>query len=428
MVELLLVKLPELSHYQFRREGVLHGIQELADTQLLVPQANKNKSAAVNQEQPDTAAVTTLDSASAAENAEIAALARILRQNERTAAALVSADDHMKDLITLRAKFVRDRYCSTSVASASQAVEDLEQIKGLVAELQELSNSADSAIVPAIEKTLDSIVNLFSDPEQPLSSFEMTESGLVTALLHFSMANESSPRAYILILLRTPLNFSIVSTFTRQELLAKAFGISPARNDSNAYAVIVSRLQNSMSKMEEFDVVTALQGSAERNSASMLARQLKLKLVSEDEGVPRSCNNVIVSIHAIATFQAFNDYLRPRIAAAATAAANGGSSRLSGALAAFASAGGLGELSGLASSPAQPAEASTSAAAQEASSTVSGDKSLRRRSSRLSAKEGKESQPSSLQPPTPQEVETPVSFAPSSKRCSELKCPSEMLD
>ena len=49
----------------------------------------------------------------------------------------------------------------------------------------------------------------------------------------------------------------------------------------------------------------------------MLARQLKLRLVAEDDAdIPRSCTNIVVSIHAIATFQAFNDYLRPRILAA----------------------------------------------------------------------------------------------------------------
>lgn len=77
----------------------------------------------------------------------------------------------------------------------------------------------------------------------------------------------------------------------------------------------------------------------------MLARQLKLRLVA-DEGtdVPRSCTNIVVSIHAIATFQAFNDYLRPRILAASTladraaagGAAAGGS--LSNFLASFAAA------------------------------------------------------------------------------------------
>lgn len=83
----------------------------------------------------------------------------------------------------------------------------------------------------------------------------------------------------------------------------------------------------------------------------MLARQLKLKLVAEEgSDIPRSCSNVVVSIHAIATFQAFNDYLRPRILAATALSDRSGASTstpqagaagmLSGFLAAFAAANG----------------------------------------------------------------------------------------
>lgn len=78
----------------------------------------------------------------------------------------------------------------------------------------------------------------------------------------------------------------------------------------------------------------------------MLARQLKIRLVAADgTEVPKSCANVVVSIHAIATFQAFNDYLRPRIIKAQDDERLGRSSsstgRLSGMLAAFAAAAGL---------------------------------------------------------------------------------------
>lgn len=84
----------------------------------------------------------------------------------------------------------------------------------------------------------------------------------------------------------------------------------------------------------------------------MLARQLKIRLVAADQAdMPKSLANVIVSIHAIATFQALNDYLRPRVmsALAAEERSRGGSlttsasasSRLSGVLAAFAAATGM---------------------------------------------------------------------------------------
>jgi E3 ubiquitin-protein ligase TRIP12 len=118
----------------------------------------------------------------------------------------------------------------------------------------------------------------------------------------------------------------------------------------------------------------------------MLARQLKLRLVAEEgSDIPRSCTNIVVSIHAVATFQAFNDYLRPRIvsasaladrmAAATSSSAPQAGGRLSSFLAAFAAADG--------SSP--PPEASSSAALGARGSSSLGSEG-RRRSDRLSGK------------------------------------------
>jgi E3 ubiquitin-protein ligase TRIP12 len=111
--------------------------------------------------------------------------------------------------------------------------------------------------------------------------------------------------------------------------------------------------------------------SKRSSSPSLLARQLRLRLVAaEGSDIPKNFNNIVVSIHAIATFQALHDYLRPRVSGLMFSG-----SRLSGMLAALA-----GVTSGSLSSskpPEQP-EASTSAGP---SATVE-----RRRSQRLSAK------------------------------------------
>lgn len=98
---------------------------------------------------------------------------------------------------------------------------------------------------------------------------------------------------------------------------------------------------------------------------------MRLRLVaSEGSDIPKNFNNIVVSIHAIATFQALHDYLRPRVSGLMFSG-----SRLSGMLAALA-----GVASGGLPSPKQPdqPEASTSTGP---STTVE-----RRRSQRLSAK------------------------------------------
>lgn len=168
----------------------------------------------------------------------------------------------------------------------------------------------------------------------------------------------------------------------KRKMLARAF-VPPQGGPPQALSMLVKCLQDSLSRLEDFDVVTAAQGAADdRRSASMLARQLKLRLVADDSDVPRSCSNVIVSIHAIATFQAFNDYLRPRISEASSL------SHRSSSVGALASA--FEAATAAASEPrsAESGRVSTSFGASQAPQDPddNGDPELRRRSSRLSGK------------------------------------------
>lgn len=179
-----------------------------------------------------------------------------------------------------------------------------------------------------------------------------------------------------------------------------------------------------------------------RNSASLLARQLRLRLVGEGSDITRSCTNITVSIHAIATFQALHDYLRPRVS-------NQGlppNSRISGKLAAFAAAVGLppgvlqrasnptpGQSTG--GSPAKdpssntPPEAAIEGSPMEAmrettEPSVSELDKGPRRSRRLSSKSGARSTPSSPQP-AKSEAKTPST---SSSHAQPKVEPMEQMD
>lgn len=127
---------------------------------------------------------------------------------------------------------------------------------------------------------------------------------------------------------------------------------------------------------------------SKRNSPSLLARQIRLRLVAEDgSDTPRGCNNIIVSIHAIATFQALNDYLRPRLSGILSSM-GGSSSRFSSMLAAAVASGRFppGALpSGFGFPPTDAPPAAGSSALKPAS-TSEDAKPDRRRSLRLSAK------------------------------------------
>ncbi|KAH6618183.1 hypothetical protein B0J18DRAFT_371719 [Chaetomium sp. MPI-SDFR-AT-0129] len=92
-----------------------------------------------------------------------------------------------------------------------------------------------------------------------------------------------------------------------------------ATSDSPAtpLSVLIHKLQDLLSRSEHFEVLTVHQQSFDSNrssAASMLAKQIRLKLVAdEDSEIPRHYRNIMVSIHAITTFKSLDDYLRPRI-------------------------------------------------------------------------------------------------------------------
>jgi E3 ubiquitin-protein ligase TRIP12 len=107
-------------------------------------------------------------------------------------------------------------------------------------------------------------------------------------------------------------------------------------------------------------------------------------VAGDDSDIPRSLHNIVVSIHAIATFQALHDYLRPRVAGLLS------SGRLSGMLSALAAAGHtpgsssnhVGEESRQGQAAQNPTPPGTGSSTAASSDTSVG----RRRSLRLSAK------------------------------------------
>ena len=110
------------------------------------------------------------------------------------------------------------------------------------------------------------------------------------------------------------------------------------------FSVLVHKLHDVLSRTEHFEVVTVQHNSLENNrsgAASMLTKQLRLRLVADEESdIPKPYRNIMVSIHAIATFKALDDYLRPRMRFA-DKSRSGRSHELPGGLASFAAANGI---------------------------------------------------------------------------------------
>ncbi|RDW85643.1 hypothetical protein BP5796_03968 [Coleophoma crateriformis] len=116
-----------------------------------------------------------------------------------------------------------------------------------------------------------------------------------------------------------------------------------ADSPATPFSSLIHKLQDLLSRSEHFEVVTVHQNTFDGNrssAASMLAKQIRLKLVADDDSeIPRPYRNIMVSIHAIATFKALDDYLRPRISLSERPRGARSREGLSGALAALAAAG-----------------------------------------------------------------------------------------
>ncbi|PCH36373.1 hypothetical protein WOLCODRAFT_28515 [Wolfiporia cocos MD-104 SS10] len=346
LVDILLSKVPGEYKPVFRREGVLHEVESLAARPLISSKAkekekNKGKDASEAPVLPPEMPMP------------IAAMTASLPGYKKLSSLSVDPDD----IITLRSRVIQFKYLNNNDEGSSD---------DLFATLRRLVDQTvdRGATEKDMMASLHEIAGLFASPHTSVSSFELLQSGLVEGLLRFTTEDGWT-----------------VSVARRQEIFFTSFttrrGKVPPGSPS-PLATFVKKLQESLTRMESFEVVTVAQSSddSKRSSPSLLARQLRLRLVAaEDSDVPKGLSNIVVSIHAIATFQALHDYLRPRVAGLLPS-----SSRLSGMLAALAA-------SGFAPPPSLRGGADLPGKSTPAPADPSSTASInRRRSLRLSAK------------------------------------------
>lgn len=438
MVEILCEKLPDVYQSLLRREGVMWEIEDIAmkepttskystkgmhQSTLVLPgkspattEIKTEDSSALAQASDDTAGAQAtarlgLLAASAGGDVPNDALAALLgasnglglrRANpvslSKAAAPGPTAAD-AQDANIWRARILRDtfaRQTANANGGADHAVKALDNIKSLVKALNEAATDSSEAAA----RILNEVTNLFSKPDEPISSFELLRSGLVDGLYSFATGNSD-----------------VLPNPVRRGLLVKALMTPDGAGNARGSAMI-RRLQESLSRLENLDIVMTLNSGAEETSSlrrlgqAGVHRQLRLRLQAEDPAdVPKSCNNLIVGIHAIASFDRLADFLRPKIGTAGglggTGSIAGGltGSRLSSVLAALggSSAGLEGALASEraraallgASTPAPPASTSTEGASGSSTSKDKGpttSKKARRRSSRLNNAAGSSKQ------------------------------------
>lgn len=148
-----------------------------------------------------------------------------------------------------------------------------------------------------------------SDLFESVTSAELLASGIVRVLEQvFSNPDEDLAMAAQAVFIEVFMGHTVKSK------PKTATADSPA----TPFSMMVHKLQDLLSRCEHFEVFTVssnAHGDSHRsNPASMLAKQIRLRLTADDESdIPRVYRNIMVSIHAIATFKSLEDYLRPRI-------------------------------------------------------------------------------------------------------------------
>ncbi|KAK4197341.1 putative ubiquitin fusion degradation protein 4 [Triangularia verruculosa] len=147
-----------------------------------------------------------------------------------------------------------------------------------------------------------------SDVLESVTSAELLASGVVRVLEEvFANADEN---------LATAAQSTFLQVFMGYTVKSKP-KTATADSPVTPLSVLVHKLQDLLSRSEHFEVLTVHHNSYEGNrssAASMLAKQIRLKLVADDDSdIPRNFRNIMVSIHAITTFKSLDDYLRPRI-------------------------------------------------------------------------------------------------------------------
>ncbi|EXJ92998.1 E3 ubiquitin-protein ligase TRIP12 [Capronia epimyces CBS 606.96] len=217
----------------------------------------------------------------------------------------------ISDLVVVRAKKFLDKYDTTKGRELKEKASEIR------VDLDKLANDIEAFY--SQPRQMESSNQLFTrlgsyfdgDALESITSSELLDSGIIRVLVQVLSEDlstaHSTARAQFVSAFMQPINQSRLTT-------------SSALSTVTPFSVLIQKLQDLLSRAEHFEVLTVNNNASENSrssSASMLSRQLRLRLSADTESdIPLAYREMIVSIHAIATFKALDDYLRPRFTAA----------------------------------------------------------------------------------------------------------------
>ncbi|GHJ87332.1 hypothetical protein NliqN6_3734 [Naganishia liquefaciens] len=321
IVELLLNKMPAIYSRSFHREGVFYEVEKLAKEEL----SASAKSSQRQQPNPksgndvpsqDETSGSVLDRQS---HEHVGVTSNTIERKSPAGStgtggrkvSSVPTDPHDVNIVRARILCIK---ADLGAASEDEQQPGQSPVTSIVKGLGETDNSVD-----AFRNMMRLVAGLLTDKEEPLSSFELLQSGLLEKLMELIVNGDTD-----VIQERRQILYEVLST---------------GGGESSALVLLIKRLQESLSRMENFEVESASAGSEESKGSSLnnLVRQIRLRLMAEDgTDVPRACREMMVSVQAIAPLSAINSWLRSRVVSISnggSGAANGLSSMLEAAYA-----------------------------------------------------------------------------------------------
>lgn len=221
--------------------------------------------------------------------------------------SLAKMENALNDLV------IRDAHAFLKVYEAGQgatvraeAEKILTELQGLATNIRAFYSSGNEKEGVALFKSLAAYFD--GDALKSITSSELLNSGIIQVLLDVLAEFKASSTIRHA---RAAFLQAFMGTTISEAAQSQSTATTP-------FSVLIRKLQDLLSRTEHFEVITVSHNSLENtrgNAAYMLGKQLRLRLVAEDGSeVPRPYKNIMVSIHAIATFKALDDFLQPRIA------------------------------------------------------------------------------------------------------------------
>jgi E3 ubiquitin-protein ligase TRIP12 len=332
IANMLCDKLPQIYQYQFQREGVMTEIKKLAETPLSADGERIRDSVKARESNNQTTQPRDEDEEmqSGDEDDHEGEPERIEeddedddddedREDDRDDDDMSDSIDsglspqsltdilpahNLRDFITLRAqKFIEDQERGLGSEMHDKAIKILQNLQSLSGQISAAHSENPSG--EGEELFSDLAVYFDNDALGSITSSELLNSGIIHVLLDILDPRKTDNDA---------IRASFLEAFMGSNNSTSNGTVSAV---NTPFSILINKLQDLLSRAEHFEVITVNPGSPDvnrTNATSMLGKQIRLKLVAEDEDdVPKGYKMLMVSIHAICTFKALDDYLRPRI-------------------------------------------------------------------------------------------------------------------